>query len=133
MRWVQGGEYDRIVRGEYRRRDQETDVREEAGDAMEFYAERFRAMFREVGDNITNARLTGRRWPSRPRIGSAGAAARRAGGRRRRGATDSGRRGGGSALPAARARSRAASRAPGTGSCAGALRIVSGPEATVPT
>ena len=54
MRWVQSGEYDRIIRGEYRTRDQETDVREEAGDAMEFYAERFRAMFREAGDNITN-------------------------------------------------------------------------------
>jgi Zn-dependent protease with chaperone function len=54
MKWVQSGEYDRIVRGEYRTRDQESDVREEAGDAMEFYAERFRAFFSEAGDNITN-------------------------------------------------------------------------------
>ncbi len=54
MRWVQSGEYDRIIRGEYRTRDQETDVRAEAGDAMEFYAERFRAMFREAGDNIAS-------------------------------------------------------------------------------
>jgi Zn-dependent protease with chaperone function len=54
MKWVQSGEYDRIVRGEYRTRDQETDVREEAGDAMEFYAERFRSFFREAGDNIAN-------------------------------------------------------------------------------
>jgi hypothetical protein len=54
MKWVQGGEYDRIVRGEYRTRDQESDVREEAGDAMEFYAERFRAFFREAGDNVTS-------------------------------------------------------------------------------
>jgi hypothetical protein len=53
MRWVQSGEYDRIVRGEYRTRDREADVREEAGDAMEFYAERFRAMFKDVGDNLT--------------------------------------------------------------------------------
>ena len=54
MKWVQSGEYDRIVRGEYRTRDQEpADVREEAGDAMEFYAERFRTIFREVGDNVT--------------------------------------------------------------------------------
>ncbi|MGI8413732.1 MAG: hypothetical protein ACR2LV_09495, partial [Solirubrobacteraceae bacterium] len=52
MMWVQGAEYDRIVRGEYRTRDQETDVREEP-DAMEFYAERFRTIFREAGDNIT--------------------------------------------------------------------------------
>jgi Zn-dependent protease with chaperone function len=53
MKWVQEGEYDRIVRGEYRTRDQESDVREEAGDAMEYYAERFRSFFREAGDNIT--------------------------------------------------------------------------------
>jgi Zn-dependent protease with chaperone function len=52
MKWVQGGEYDRIVRGEYRTRDQPADVREEAGDAMEFYAERFRTIFREAGENI---------------------------------------------------------------------------------
>jgi Zn-dependent protease with chaperone function len=54
MKWVQSGEYDRIVRGEYRTRDQEADVRAEAGDAMEFYAERFRSFFREAGDNLTN-------------------------------------------------------------------------------
>jgi Zn-dependent protease with chaperone function len=53
MKWVQGGEYDRIVRGEYRKRDEKTDAREEAGSAFEFYAERFRAIFREVGDNVT--------------------------------------------------------------------------------
>ncbi len=54
MRWVQSGEYDRIQRGEYRRRDEQTDVREEAGDAFDFYAERFRALFRELGDNVTS-------------------------------------------------------------------------------
>ncbi|MGB9183614.1 MAG: M48 family metallopeptidase [Solirubrobacteraceae bacterium] len=54
MRWVQSGEYDRIRRGEYRRRGDDADVREEAGDAMEFYAERFRALFRELGDNVTS-------------------------------------------------------------------------------
>jgi hypothetical protein len=54
MKWVQSGEYDRIVRGEYRTRDQAANVREEAGDAMEFYAERFRTIFREAGDNITS-------------------------------------------------------------------------------
>jgi Zn-dependent protease with chaperone function len=54
MKWVQAGEYDRIIRGEYRTRDEKTDVREEAGEAMEFYAERFRAMFREFGENVTN-------------------------------------------------------------------------------
>jgi len=54
MRWVQSGDYDRILRGEYRTRDQETDVRAEAGDAVEFYGERFRAAFRDIGENMTN-------------------------------------------------------------------------------
>jgi Zn-dependent protease with chaperone function len=54
MRWVQSGEYDRILRGEYRTRDEESDVRAEAGDAMEFYAERFRGAFRDLGENVTN-------------------------------------------------------------------------------
>ena len=53
MRWVQSGEYDRITRGEYRTRQQTADVREEAGDATEFYAARFRALFAEAGDNLT--------------------------------------------------------------------------------
>jgi Zn-dependent protease with chaperone function len=52
MKWVQSGDYDRIQRGEYRTRDQETRPREEAGDAVEFYAERFREIFREMGENI---------------------------------------------------------------------------------
>ncbi len=54
MRWVQSGEYDRIARGEYRRRGDERAVRDEAGDAFEFYSERFRALFRELGDNVTS-------------------------------------------------------------------------------
>ncbi len=53
MKWVQSGEYDRIQRGEYRTRDQDAPVREEAGDAVDFYAERFREIFREMGENIT--------------------------------------------------------------------------------
>jgi Zn-dependent protease with chaperone function len=54
MKWVQSGEYDRILRGEYRTRDEQTDARAEAGDAMDFYAERFRAILRDLGDNVTN-------------------------------------------------------------------------------
>ena len=53
MKWVQSGEYDRIIRGEYRTRDQPTDPRAEAGDAVEFYTERFKAILRDAGDNIT--------------------------------------------------------------------------------
>ncbi|MGZ4165518.1 MAG: M48 family metallopeptidase [Solirubrobacteraceae bacterium] len=54
MKWVQSGEYDRIIRGEYRRRGDETNVRAEASDAFEYYSERFRALFRELGENVTS-------------------------------------------------------------------------------
>jgi hypothetical protein len=54
MKWVQSGEYDRIIRGEYRTRDEPVDVRAEAGDAFEFYAERFRSIFKEFGENVTS-------------------------------------------------------------------------------
>jgi len=47
--WVQSGEYDRIVAGEYPTRDQQADARKEAGDAVEFYKERFGAIFSEFG------------------------------------------------------------------------------------
>jgi Zn-dependent protease with chaperone function len=53
MKWVQSGEYDRITRGDYIKRGEEPPVREEASDAMEFYAERFRAIFKDIGDNVT--------------------------------------------------------------------------------
>ncbi len=52
MKWVQSGEYDRIQRGEYIRRGEEPPVQQEAGDAFEFYADRFRAIFRDIGDNV---------------------------------------------------------------------------------
>jgi Zn-dependent protease with chaperone function len=54
MKWVQSGEYDRIQRGEYIKRGEEPPAREEASDAMNFYAERFRTIFRDIGENITN-------------------------------------------------------------------------------
>jgi Zn-dependent protease with chaperone function len=53
MKWVQSGEYDRIARGDYIKRGEEPPVREEASDAMDFYAERFRAIFSDIGDNVT--------------------------------------------------------------------------------
>jgi Zn-dependent protease with chaperone function len=49
MAWVQSGEYDRIAGGEYPTRDQPADVRKEAGEAADFYKERFRGIFREFG------------------------------------------------------------------------------------
>jgi Zn-dependent protease with chaperone function len=55
MKWVRSGDYDRIMSGEYRKRDAKADAREEAGDAADFYAERFRAIFREAGEGFSKA------------------------------------------------------------------------------
>jgi hypothetical protein len=55
MKWVHAGEYDRIVRGEYRRRDEAADARAEAGDAVDYYTERFRKIFKEAGAGVVQA------------------------------------------------------------------------------
>ena len=55
MKWVRSGEYDRVMAGEYRRRGDANQPRNEAGDAAEFYAERFRNLFREVGEGVNKA------------------------------------------------------------------------------
>jgi Zn-dependent protease with chaperone function len=55
MRWVRSGEYDRVAGGEYVRRGDDVDPRREAGDAMDFYAERFRTIFREAGVGVEKA------------------------------------------------------------------------------
>jgi Zn-dependent protease with chaperone function len=55
MRWVRAGDYDRIMSGEFRKRGDKSSAREEGGDAAEFYAERFRGIFREVGVGATKA------------------------------------------------------------------------------
>ena len=49
MEWVQSGEYDRIVAGEFPTREQQADARKEAGEAYEHYKERFRRIFSEFG------------------------------------------------------------------------------------
>src|SRR4051812_37881132 len=48
MKWVRSGEYDRIINGEYRKRDQKADAREEAGEAADYYADKFRGIFAEA-------------------------------------------------------------------------------------
>ncbi len=53
MAWVQSGEYDRIVAGEYLRRGQEPGWREETEAATEHYAERFRALLRDAAEGVT--------------------------------------------------------------------------------
>jgi Zn-dependent protease with chaperone function len=52
MNWVRAGDYDRIVVGEYVRRDEPADPRAEGGEAVSFYAERFRRAFREAGEAV---------------------------------------------------------------------------------
>jgi Zn-dependent protease with chaperone function len=58
-RWVQSGEYDRIVDGDYPTRDQQADARKEAGDAVEFYKEKFRATFAEFGVDRVQEKAAG--------------------------------------------------------------------------
>jgi len=53
MRWVQSGDYDRIMGGEYVRRGQERGAREEASDAFTYYSERFRGFFRDAGETVS--------------------------------------------------------------------------------
>jgi len=55
MNWVRSGEYDRIINGEYVRRGTRADAREEAGDAAEYYADKFRTIFKEAGDGFSKA------------------------------------------------------------------------------
>ncbi|HKG04132.1 MAG TPA: M48 family metallopeptidase [Conexibacter sp.] len=52
MGWVRGGDYDRIVGGAYIRRDDPADPRADGGEAVGFYAERFRRAFREAGEAV---------------------------------------------------------------------------------
>jgi Zn-dependent protease with chaperone function len=54
MEWVRSGEFDRIVGGEYPKRDEPTDARMEGGEAVSFYAERFRDAFREAGESVNS-------------------------------------------------------------------------------
>jgi Zn-dependent protease with chaperone function len=55
MKWVRAGDFDRIMGGEYVRRGDPLDVRAEAGDAVDHYAERFRTLFRDVGAGVAGA------------------------------------------------------------------------------
>ncbi|HEX3693658.1 MAG TPA: M48 family metallopeptidase [Solirubrobacteraceae bacterium] len=52
MEWVKAGGYDRIVGGEYQRRDEPVRARAEAGEAVAHYSERFRAMFQEAAESV---------------------------------------------------------------------------------
>ncbi|MCW3039198.1 MAG: peptidase Ste24p, partial [Solirubrobacterales bacterium] len=55
MAWVQTGEYDRIVGGEYRRRDERADAKAEAGDAAAHYGEKLRGTVAGAGAAVEDA------------------------------------------------------------------------------
>jgi Zn-dependent protease with chaperone function len=55
MTWVQSGDYDRILGGQYVRRGSEAPFREEADAATEHYRERFRSAFQEAADGLSKA------------------------------------------------------------------------------
>jgi Zn-dependent protease with chaperone function len=65
MEWVRSGEYDRIVGGDYRRRDQDADVKEEAGKAYDHYRERFRRTFEEAGESFDKTVTSINEWLKR--------------------------------------------------------------------
>jgi hypothetical protein len=53
--WVHSGEYDAIMGGEYVRRGEEPAARAEAGDAVDFYTERFRGIFKDASETVSAA------------------------------------------------------------------------------
>jgi len=52
MAWVRSGEYDRIVGGSYRTREEKLDPAAEAGEAFRHYRARFQRIFEETGESI---------------------------------------------------------------------------------
>jgi Zn-dependent protease with chaperone function len=55
MLWVRSGEFDRIVGGDYVKRDDPVSVRAETGDAVSFYTDRFKEAFKDAGETIGGA------------------------------------------------------------------------------
>jgi Zn-dependent protease with chaperone function len=52
--WVQEGEYDRMVRGDYMRRGEEPSAREEADAAGTFYADRIGSAIQSAGSSVSD-------------------------------------------------------------------------------
>jgi Zn-dependent protease with chaperone function len=56
MSWVRSGDYDRIVGGDYRRRDDAPKPpAAEAADAAAHYSDMFKTIFKEAGDHVSTA------------------------------------------------------------------------------
>jgi Zn-dependent protease with chaperone function len=69
LEWVRGGEYDRIVDGDYIRRGQEPPLRDEADAAQEHYAKRVSDAFQQAGSSINEVGQQLGDWLSRQRGG----------------------------------------------------------------
>ena len=67
LTWVRGGDYDRIVGGEYIRRGEEPKARAEADSASSFYAERVRDAMRDAGESIADVGQQLGEWLARQR------------------------------------------------------------------
>jgi len=52
MAWVRSGEYDRIIGGSYRKRDDPADAGVEAEEAYKHYRQRFQKIFEETGGGL---------------------------------------------------------------------------------
>jgi Zn-dependent protease with chaperone function len=65
--WVHGGEYDRMVRGDYMRRGEEPTPREEADAAGVFYTERISGAFAQAGSSIADVGQQLGEWLKRTR------------------------------------------------------------------
>jgi Zn-dependent protease with chaperone function len=67
--WVRGGEYDRIIGGEYLKRGEEPPLREEANAAQAHYAGRIGDAFAQAGSSIAEAGDQLAKWLARQREG----------------------------------------------------------------
>jgi len=54
-KWVRSGEYDRIIGGDYPKRDEDVDPRAAAADAADHYARRFRKIVAEAQEEVEKA------------------------------------------------------------------------------
>ncbi len=62
MKWVQGGDFDRIIRGEYPRRDEKADPRQDMADAADFYRQRFAGLMGGVGEGMRDWGQQANEW-----------------------------------------------------------------------
>jgi Zn-dependent protease with chaperone function len=69
MEWVKVGDYDRIVGGSYTKRGEPVKPREEAGEAVAHYSERFREMLRDAGESVNDIGQQLSDWLGRHRDG----------------------------------------------------------------